>query len=144
MTENAEIRNVIPPYYGFIIDKLNRIFYLWDEAQNEALALRCALRLTKFLPRKLKNQLREETDKIKTELEIASKGIGYNFQTANRNINQSLAIVAHKYLENYVNKLTDLLDQEHMLTQSYGIPTRSRGMGDIQRTVDQARYNTET
>lgn len=142
MSEDAEIKNVIPPYYGLIIDKLNRIFFLWDEVQDEIAALQCAIRLVLFLPRKLKKQLETQTTEIQKELDKASNGVGYNLIVANQRINNATSFVAHKHLAKYVNTITNLLDQEHMLTQSYGIPTRARSMGDIQKTVDIARYQS--
>jgi Fe2+ transport system protein B len=141
MTEDAEIRGVIPNYYAFIMGRLNRIAAL-EDIDNLTLALDCALKSIKYLPRKLKNQIREEYERIQNRIKNEAQSSGYFSNTINKEIEKAMKRIALEEENNFVNKITTLLDQEHLLTQSYGIPTRSRSMGDIQKTVDQARYDT--
>lgn len=139
MSEDAEIKGVIPNYYNLIIDKLNKIYDAWDN-DNTIQALDRTLKLIPFLPRKLKKELKTDKDEIRNALKTAKESNGYNYQNAKETQWKNVKDVATAKFEPLIDKLTNLLDESHLLTQSYGIPTRARGMGDIQRTVDIARY----
>lgn len=141
MSEDAEIKGVIPNYYNLIIDKLNKIYEAWDN-NNQTLALTRAMRLIPFLPRKIKKQIIQDKDNIQKQFDAISGTKGYNLSNAAELANYRIKMIAVKEVEPFINKLTDLLDQEHLLTQSYGIPTKARGMGDIQKTVDIARHDS--
>lgn len=141
MSEDAEIRGVIPNYYAFIIDKLNRIYDAEDK-NNYPLALDRALKLTKFLPRKLKKEIVEDVKRIRQRLITEAKIDGYFLDSMLKERNKIVYNIAYQEEDKFMDKMTSLLDQEHLLTQSYGIPTRARSMGDIQRTVDVARYQS--
>jgi hypothetical protein len=141
MSEDAEIRGVIPNYYAFIMGRLNRIAAL-EDAGNLTEALECAIQSTKYLPRKLKKQIDEEQKRITKRLRTEAHS---NEWFGNMRKKETAAIfqqIAEEEEEGFVDRITTLLDQEHLLTQSYGIPTKARSMGDIQKTVDTARYNS--
>jgi hypothetical protein len=139
MSEDAEIKGVIPNYYVFIMGRLNRIAAL-EDIGNLPLALDCALKTVKYLPRKLKNQIIEEKKKIQKRIATEAKSTEYFCNTSKRDVEAKMRKIALDEEETFVDKITTLLDQEHLLTQNYGIPTKARGMGDIQRTVDTARH----
>lgn len=142
MSADAEIKGVIPNYYNLIIDKLNKIYDAWDN-DNTIQALDRTLKLIPFLPRKLKKELKPEKEEIKKALKSAKETNGFNYQNAKETQWKNVKDVANAKFEPLIDKLTDLLDESHLLTQSYGIPTKTRGMGEIQKTVDTARYQAE-
>lgn len=139
MTENAEIKGVIPNYYSFIIDKLNRIAN-YEIERNYPMALHTALNLAKYLPRKLKNQLQPDITEI-TEKLANIKVSEYNQNALRKAMDTQIYKISKEAEPKLIDKITTLLDQEHLLTQSYGIPTKSRSMKDFQMTVDEAQYN---
>ena len=141
MSENSEIRGVIPNYYSFIVDKLNKIAEA-ENAFNYPLALHIAMNLTRYLPRKLKNQINPDVIRIRERQLRELRTSGYFQSSMNRQLHQKEHMIASQEEPVLIDKLTTLLDQEHLLTQSYGIPTRSKSMGDIQKTVDAARYES--
>jgi glutathionyl-hydroquinone reductase len=120
MSEDAEIKSIIPNYYNLIIDKLNKIYDAWDKNLTN-LALSRALKLIPFLPRKLKKQLNPEKTRISTELQNGIKDIKK---------------IAEKELEPLVDKITDNLDEAHLLTQNYGIPTRKSSIENIGKALE--------
>ena len=142
MSEDAEIRGVIPNYYVFIMGRLNRIAEL-EDLNNLPLALDTALKAIKYLPRKLKKQIDPEKTRIQKRITSEAQTEGYFENTNIRAINHILRQISREEEEAFVDKITTLLDAEHLLTQSYGVPTRARGMNDIQHTVDKARYDEE-
>jgi hypothetical protein len=138
MSEDAEIKGVIPNYYNLIIDKLNKIYEAWDN-NNINIALFRTLKLIPFLPRKIKNQLNPERIRIQKDLDAISQTNGFNFSNAQEKVMYKVKTISIKEFEPLIDKVTSLLDQEHLLTQNYGIPTKSRSMKDLQLTVDTAR-----
>lgn len=115
--EEQEIRGVIPNYYVLITDKLNKIYDAWDK-NNVELALNRALKLVPFLPRKLKKQLAEEKQKIQSMLGKAQAISGFDCATLDRERGVRVRITAHSMLENFIDKITTLLDEAGLLTQS--------------------------
>jgi len=114
--EIGEIRGVIPNYYAFIIDKLNRIAN-YEIERDYPKALHIALLLVKYLPRKLKNQVQEETTRINKR--VGSIGTtGYYQNMMQRDLERKIYRIASEEEPILVDKLTSLLDQEHLLTQS--------------------------
>lgn len=129
MSQDAEIKGVIPNYYNLIIDKLNRIYEAWDQ-NNLSLALFRTLRLIPFLPRKLKNALKPDKDRIEDQLKNSANTGGHDFDNATEKAMYRIRKVAQKEFEPLLDKLTSLLDESHLLTQSYGVPSRT---GDIRK-----------
>ncbi len=64
---------IMPTYSGFLIDKVNKIYEAWDRNQLET-ALGRAIRLVYFLPKELKDKMRD--DKNKKSLRNLTKPIG--------------------------------------------------------------------
>jgi hypothetical protein len=129
-------------YYAFIIDKLNRIAN-YEIERDYPKALHIALSLTKFLPKKLKDRLQEQNKRINQRLSRIG-ATGYFENTMQRGLTTKIYRIAAEEEPIFVDQITSLLDEAHLLTQGHGVPTRARGMGDFQRTVDTARYEAET
>jgi ribosomal protein L31E len=110
---------------------------------NLILALDCALKAVKYLPRKLKNQLKEETLRIKNRINKEAQANSHFTGSLQKTIDRKKYQIANEEEEAFVDKITTFLDAEHLLTQNYGIPTKSRSMSDIQKTVDKARFDSE-
>lgn len=130
MSEEYEIKGVIPNYYAFIIDKLNRI----AEAEiyhNYPQALHISLNLAKYLPRKLKQQIQPEKDRIENRLHKEAKVSGFFRDSMRRQASQLEIIIAKEEEPQFVDRITTLLDEAHLLTQSYGIPTRKAELKDL-------------
>ena len=140
--EESEIKGVIPPYYNLIIGILQGIYEAWDRG-DYITALKRSLRLVVFLPNKLKKQLKEEKDNIQKTLDLSKNVTQHSFASTHRAMGISLNYTANKFLEGFVDKITSLMDKEHILTEGYGIPTISRSMHDFQMTVDKTRYQKE-
>lgn len=142
MSEDAEIRGVIPTYYSFIVEKLNRIYDAWDKNDFYSALLR-SIRLVSFLPRKIKKQILPEKKRIELKLIQAQSIKGRDFNSTQMLLQQRVRQVAMEEVGNFVNLITEMLDQEGLLVMKHGVPTVARGMGDIQRTVDKARFEVE-
>lgn len=142
MTENAEIKAVIPSYYGFLITGITQLREYWAKKMYIE-ALDYAMELTNFLPSKIKDELKEEKEKIRKKLlnnaPINTNSVYARERTRTKEIYQ----IAAKELEPFVDKIIRLLDQNHLLTEKYGVPTRERSMKDFQMDVDKARYDAE-
>jgi hypothetical protein len=140
--EEQEIKGVIPPYYSLIIGILQGIYEAWDR-EDYITALKRSLRIVTFLPNKLKIQLKEEKSNIQKALEKSRNVNQYTYASTRRAITNALNYTSEKFLDYWVDKITSLMDKEHILTEGYGIPTISHSMQDFQMTVDRARYRKE-
>ena len=106
------------------------------------MALDLALKLTVFLPRKLKFKINIEKDRINKRINSITI-TSYHRNLIDRELQRVAKRVANEELEAFVDKITTLLDENRMLTQSFGLPTISHSMKDLQSTVDKARYDKE-
>jgi len=104
----------LPYYTAFLMDKVNKIYDAWD-LENITLALRRATRLVAFLPRKMKKQMLEDVEDIEKAMMKAYRVKGVDFHTDQLARNREARRVASLYLEPFVNKLIDLLDENHYL-----------------------------
>lgn len=139
MNDDPEIKGVIPSYYGFLITGITAIREYWAKKQFVE-AINYAMNLTTFLPNKIKKELIAEKEKIHREMSVNLR-FNSNDITAARKAHDRLVFqVAAKELEPFMDKVISLLDQNNLLTQQYGVPTRSRSMKDFQMTVDHAQY----
>lgn len=112
--EAEELKAVMRPYIAFLMDKVNKIYDAWDEGDLE-LALSRACRLVTFLPRAIKEQLRGDEKTITKYMNAAyglETGIWYTTQLIqNRRTRQ----IAQLFLEPFVDKMIDLLDERGYL-----------------------------
>jgi len=104
----------LPYYTAFLMDKVNKIYDAWD-LENITLALRRATRLVAFLPRKMKKEMLEDVEDIEKAMMKAYRVKGVDFHTDQLARNREARRVASLYLEPFVNKLMDLLDENDYL-----------------------------
>jgi hypothetical protein len=104
----------LPYYTAFLMDKINKIYDAWDD-DNQPLALRRALRLVTFLPKKMKTVLAEDVAEIEADMHQAYRMKGVDFHTNQLARNKTARSVATLYLEPFVDKLVDLLDEHDYL-----------------------------
>ena len=104
----------LPYYTAFLMDKVNKIYDAWD-SEDITLALRRATRLVAFLPRKMKKEMLEDVEDIEKDMMKAYRVKGVDFHTDQLARNREARRVASLYLEPFVNKLIDLLDENHYL-----------------------------
>jgi hypothetical protein len=142
MTEDAEIKAVIPSYYGFLITGITQLREYWARKMYTE-ALDYALELTNFLPTKIKEQLKEDKEKIITKLGTNSPINANTLYRVEMARSKQAYHIAARELEPFVDKIIRLLDQNHLLTEKYGVPTRARGMKDFQMTVDEAQFRKD-
>lgn len=142
MSVDAEIKGVIPSYYGFLITGLTQIREYWAKRMYVE-GMEYALHFTTFLPRKIKKALSEEKQRITLKLTGNSKGRVHNFYELQKSRSKYAYMIAAQELEPYMDKMTTLLDENHLLTQQYGVPTKARSMKEFQMTVDHATYEAE-
>lgn len=131
----TEIRGVIPNYYGLMIDKLNRIYDAWDKNDTYT-ALQRALKLCSFMPRKIKTELDPEKERIQKRLSSVSTITGYDMAIVKEKVMARLKQISNEELEKFVTTITDQLDENRLLTQGYGVPTRKtelKTLGDVLR-----------
>jgi len=104
----------LPYYTAFLMDKVNKIYDAWD-LEDITLALRRATRLVAFLPRKMKKEMEADVEDIEKDMMKAYRVKGVDFHTDQLARNREARRVASLYLEPFVNKLMDLLDDNHYL-----------------------------
>lgn len=132
MSEQPEIKGVIPTYYFIITDKLNKIYEAWDN-NDPYLALERALKLVPFLPVKLKKEIAPEKERIRKLFQNSISGQDFN------SVQLKSSLLRHntasQEVEPFIDKLTTLLDDNHLLTLSYGVPTRTGSIQKIGESV---------
>ena len=138
--EEPEIKSVYPSYYSLmIVGKLDGIYDAWDQNLYSK-AMHRALKLIPFLPPRIKKRIQAEKQRIQQALLNTQKVIGYSYASTARLSQRATDRIAYDTIESFVDKLTDLLDEAHLLTESYGVPTVSRGMKEFQLEVDLAKH----
>ena len=105
-----EVRGLISPYVGFLVDKLNKIYEAWDEGDEE-LALSRAVKLGYFLVDQLKDKLKPDMNKIIEEMNGATQKEGVGFLTEEATRSDRARQVARKWLPIFLDKLTSLFDE---------------------------------
>ncbi len=130
MTEEREIKSVIPSYYSFIMTGLTELREIWA-VKRYVDALYYALNLSTFLPTKLKQQIEEEKRKIQNQLKTVESISENSYDKAVEKAQWKTRKIAIAELEPFVDKMIKLLDSENLLTQQYGIPTRKRELKNI-------------
>jgi len=105
-----EVRGLISPYVGFLVDKLNKIYEAWDEGDEE-LALSRAVKLGYFLVEQLKDKLKPDMNKIIEEMNGATQKEGVGFLTEEATRSDRARQVARKWLPIFLDKLTSLFDE---------------------------------
>ena len=110
MTQAQQIRKVMPRYDSLIFGILIKIYEAWDEG-NLQHALRRACMMVTFLTRDMKKKLKDHREQILEEMAKAQGVKGYDFHNEQINRNRNARRVAMIYLEPFVDKITDLLDE---------------------------------
>jgi len=142
MSEDAEIKGVIPSYYGFLITGITQLREYWAKKMFIE-ALDYAIELTVFLPNKVKNELAKERAEILIKLSNNSPTHANTLYGMQRARDRNAYRIAAKELEPFVDKIIRLLDNNRLLTQQYGVPTRARSMKDFQMDIDVAKHRAE-
>jgi hypothetical protein len=130
MTEEREIKSVIPSYYSFIMTGLTELREIWA-VKRYVDALYYALNLSTFLPTKLKQQIEEDKGRIKKQLKSIESTRENGYDKALEKTQWKTRKIAIDELEPFIDKMIQLLDSENLLTQQYGIPTRKRELKNI-------------
>jgi hypothetical protein len=130
MTEEKEIKSVIPSYYSFIMTGLTELREIWA-VKRYVDALNYALNLSTFLPTKLKQQIAEDKQRIKEQLKSVESISENKYDKMIEKAQWKTRKIAIAELEPFVDKMIKLLDSENLLTQQYGIPTRKRDLKSI-------------
>lgn len=135
MSTETEIKSMVPNYYSFIMKILNEI---WDaeDINNYPLAMERACRLIKYLPEKGKRELTEERERIEKRLKKEVHVTSFFANINNKQAQRQIAKIAKEEEPEFINKITTWLDKVHLLTQSYGVPTRT---GSLQKIGDALR-----
>jgi len=105
-----------PTYSGFLIDKVNKIYESWDNGNQER-SLRRALRLVYFLPKELKDKMRDDKNKIIEEFNKAYRVSGVDWYTRQQNRNRAARRVAQDYLPSFVDEMMNWLDERGYLEE---------------------------
>lgn len=105
-----EVRGLISPYVGFLVDKLNKIYEAWDSGDEE-LALSRAIKLSFFLVDQLKEKLKPLVQQILKEMSEATKKEGVSFLTEESMRSRKAKLVAAVWLPVFLDKLTSLFDE---------------------------------
>lgn len=109
-TMQRQVRGLISPYVGFLVDKLDKIYDAWD-AQEEELALSRAIRLSYFLVEQLKEKLKPDVKQILEEMNKATAVEKTGFLSQENVKNWRAKDVARKWLPIFLDKLTSLFDE---------------------------------
>ena len=115
-----KVKDVMPTYRAFLAGRLLEIWAAWDNGNLEQ-SLRRALRLVTFLPRELKKELRKDEERITKALNAAYRVQGVDWYTRQQNRNREARRVASLYLEPFVDKMTDLLDEGDYLVKTFKV-----------------------
>lgn len=107
---------IMPTYSGFLIDKVNKIYEAWDKNQLET-ALGRAIRLVYFLPKELKDKMRDDKNKIIEEFNKAYRVSGVDWYTRQQNRNRAARRVAQYYLPSFVDEMMNWLDERGYLEE---------------------------
>jgi hypothetical protein len=142
MSEDAEIKGVIPSYYGFLITGITQLREYWARKMYIE-ALDYALELTNFLPNKIKKEIAESKALIVKKLAGNIPENANTLYALQRAKDQNAYRIARQELEPFVDKMISLLDSNRLLTQQYGVPTRARSMKDFQMDIDVAKHRAE-
>jgi hypothetical protein len=111
-----DLAKIHPTYSGFLIDKVNKIYDAWDKGLLET-ALNRAMRLCYFLPKELKDKMRDDKNKIIEEFNKAYRVSGVDWYTRQQNRNRAARRVAHHYLPSFVDEMMNWLDERGYLEE---------------------------
>lgn len=125
MSESHEIKGIFPQAYNFYMDKLGKIYDAWDDG-DLGLALIRACRLVVFFPPKIKKEIVEEKDRIQMEFKRIAAVKGHDFHTTITAQKRMVYALADRELESFVDRMTSLMDQEGLLTLTFGASPRSK------------------
>lgn len=110
------IEGTVPekPFIAFLFKALYGIYDAWDEG-NLRKALSRATRLVVFLPTDIKKKLWPERQKIVSAVNQAYRRNSVDWFTSQGLRNTTADRVAQLYLEPFVNRIVDLLDDKDWL-----------------------------
>jgi hypothetical protein len=117
MSDETEIRGVIPTYYGFLISGITQLREYWARKQHVE-ALYYAMELTTFLPNKIKEKIEPEKKRIQAKLLKNLPSSSSSIYAAQRDTNNIVYRISMIELEPFVDKIIRLLDENNLLTQS--------------------------
>jgi len=113
----TEVKGVMPNYISFLMGRLIEIWQAWDGGDPE-FALRKTCRLTIFLPRDLKEKLREDLLKITRAMNQAYNISGSDFFLTHLRRNRKGREVATILLPPFLDTVVDLLDERGYLEKT--------------------------
>lgn len=116
MGKDLDPADIKPTYNSFLIDKINKIYEAWDKNLPET-ALGRAVRLVYFLPKELKDKLRDERNKIVAKFNEAYQVSGVDWYTKQQNRNRQARRVANHYLPSFVDEMMNWLDERGYLEE---------------------------
>ncbi len=134
MSEEREIKAAIPTYYSFIITGLTEIRELWAVGKTVR-ALKYAFLLSTFLPPSIKKEISPERVRVQNLIEKTYENKGYCFNTIWQYSEIALQKIANAEIEPFLDKFVNLLDNNNLLTQQYGVPTRKGSLENIGRAL---------
>lgn len=116
-----------PTYSGFLILRINEIWGIWRDGDPEQ-ALRLGIRLANtFLIRKIKKELKHDIEVITKDMNKAYGLQGVDFFTTHLVRNRQAQRVANHYIEPFLSKMSDLVDQWGF----YELPSRRLKASDF-------------